>query len=149
MMLQALFHWIGSFIGRVERIYGYFTNVPYRRYYLGGQAVEAGDTHVPDGKIYVEEWSQAVEKRARLLYEGDEITPYENDPWQYVDLPWLWIGDEKRGIDLTESLAKYIVPGNFILPSLLTHYVDHINDVSYMDTRSLSFLKFPAEGIRV
>ena len=148
-MLQLIFYWIGRFIGWTETVYGYFTTVPYRKYYLGGQAVEAGDARVPDGKVYVEEWSRGVEKRARVLYEGDEITPYEDDPWQYTDLPWLWIGDEKRGIDLTESLGKYIVRGNFILPGLLIHYVDHIEDVSYLDTRSLSFLKFPAEGIRV
>ena len=148
-MLQLLFFWVGRLIGWTETVYGYFVNFPYRRYYLGGKTVEAGDTHVPDGKVFVEEWCRGVEKRARVLYEGDEITPFDNDPWQYTELPWLWIGDEKRGIELTDTLSKYMVPGNFILYGLLTHYVDHVEDISYLDTRSLAFLKFPAEGIRV
>ena len=148
-MLQLIFHWVGRFIGWAETVYGYFTTVPHRMYYLGGRAVEPGDTHVPDGKVFVEEWSKGVDKKARVLYEGDEIKPYQEDPWQYTDAPWLWIGDEKRGLDLTESLSKYLVRGNFILHDLLTHYVDHIEDISYLDTRSLAFLKFPVEGIRV
>jgi hypothetical protein len=148
-MLQFLFYWVGRFIGWTETFYGYFTTVPHRMYYLGGQVVEPRDTHVPDGKVFVEEWCRGVDKKARLLYEGDEITPYEGDPWEYAEMPWLWIGDESRGIDLTQSLARYVLKGNFILHDLLTHYVDHIDDVTYLDTRSLAFLKFPVEGIRV
>lgn len=148
-MLQFLFFWVGRVISWVETAYAYATNVPHRRYYLGGRTVEAGDTHVPAGKVFVEEWMQGTEKKARVLYGGDEITPYDGDPWEYVNLPWLWIGDEKRNIDLTEDLGKYVLQGNFIMYDLLTHYVDHVEDIHYLDTRSLSFLKFPVEGIRV
>ena len=148
-MLQYLFYLVGRVIGWTETAYAYLTNVPHRMYYLGGRIVEPADTHVPAGKVLVEEWMQGTERKARLLYEGDEITPYEGDPWEYADMPWLWIGDEKRGLDLTETLRKYLLRGNFILHDLLTHYVDHVEDITYLDTRSLAFLKFPVEGIRV
>lgn len=152
-MLTQVLHWLGLLVTWVDDIRNlwnsYWFPDSHRAYYLDGGEVEHSETVVPAGKVLVEEWTRGVQKKARLLYEGDEITPYEGDPWNTPLSPWLWIGDEKRDIDLTDSLSKYIVSGNFIMYDLLTHYVDHVDDITYLDPRSVSFLKFPVEGIRV
>ena len=146
-------HWLGWIVGWIEEsrklFAGYWFPESHRRYYLDGGDVEHSETVVPSGKVLVEEWTQGLQKRARVLYEGDEITLYEGDPWVSVLPPWLWIGDQEREIDLTETLQKYVFPGNFIMYDLLTHYVDHVESVTYLDPRSLSIVKFPVEGIRV
>jgi hypothetical protein len=152
-MIGLLFHWFGWFLRWFEDTRDLFVDYWYPethyRYYLDGGEVEHAETVVPAGKVLVEEWTRGIQKRARLLYEGDAITPYEEDPWVPVLNPWLWIGDQEREIDLTDTLQKYVMPGNFIMYDLLTHYVDHVESVTYLDPRSLSFLKFPVEGIRV
>jgi hypothetical protein len=148
-MLGTAVFCMGRLISWIKDTYAYWTSVPYRRYYLGGGPVEDTETEVPAGKVFVEEWTQSNEHKCRVLYEGDKIEPYDGDPWGNVTLPWLWIGDQDREIDLSDTLQRYIVPGNFILYDLLAHYVDHVENITYLDTRSLSFLKFPVEGIRV
>jgi hypothetical protein len=156
-IMQSVFaqaiHWLGIVAVWIEELQRIFASFWYpdshRMYYLGGEDVREEETVVPPGRVLVEEWNRGTEKRARVLYEDDEITEYEGDPWAPALSPWLWIGDEGREIELTETLQKYVLPGNFLLHDLLSHYVDHVDDVTYLDPRSLSFLKFPVEGIRV
>lgn len=108
-------------------------------------------TRVPEDSIYVEEWVRNDDRRRRLLYEGEEITPYEGDPFRPVKTPWVWIGDRETGVDLTEAVGRYLMPGNRITLDLLLRFIrcDSQTNLIYVDPRTMEEVKFPAEGVRI
>ena len=135
-------------------IAAFFTpfEVATRKYLLSEyDEYELGITHVPEDSIYVEEWERNGEFRRRLLYECEEITPYEGDPFRPYKNPWVWIGDTHTGVDLTEAVGRYLMPGNTIALDLLLRFIRCTNDTSLMfvDPRTMEPVNFPAEGVRI
>jgi hypothetical protein len=108
-------------------------------------------TRVPEDSIYVEEWNRGDERRRRLLYEGDEITPYRGDPFRSYKNPWVWIGDTHTGVDLTEAVGRYLMPGNTITLDLLLRFIRCTSetDLMFVDPRTMEPMKFPAGGVRI
>lgn len=108
-------------------------------------------THVPEDAIYVEEWERDGEFRRRLLYECEEIVPYEGNPFRPYKTPWIWIGDVTTGVDLTEAVGRYLMPGNTITLDLLLRFIRCTTDTSLMfiDPRTMEPTKFPSQGIRI
>lgn len=108
-------------------------------------------TRVPEDSIYVEEYNADGETRRRVLYEGDEITMYTDDPFRQAKKPWIWIGDKTTEIELTDALAKYIVPGNTIQLDLILKLikVNRETEIIYIDPRTLEEVPFPDSGVRI
>jgi len=108
-------------------------------------------TRVPEDSIYVEEWERNGEFRRRLLYEGEAITVYEGNPFKPYVNPWIWIGDTSTGVDLTDAVSRYLMPGNTIALDLLFRFIRCTSDtrLMFVDPRTLEPVKFPAEGVRI
>jgi hypothetical protein len=123
-----------------------------RKYLLSDEyEYEEDMTRVPEDSIYVEEWNRGEERRRRILYEGDEITPYEGNPFKSYKNPWVWIGDVTTGVDLTDAVERYLMPGNTIALDLLFRFIRCTSDTELMfiDPRTMEPVKFPAEGVRI
>lgn len=108
-------------------------------------------TTVPEDSIYVEEWERNGEFRRRILYEGEQITPYVGDPFKPYKNPWLWIGDTDTGVDLTDAVGRYLMPGNTIALDLLFRFIRCTSDTTLMfvDPRTMEPTKFPVEGVKI
>jgi hypothetical protein len=108
-------------------------------------------TRVPEDSIYVEEWNRGEERRRRILYEGEEILPYQGDPFKPYKSPWVWIGDITTGVDLTNAVERYLMPGNTIALDLLFRFIRCSSETQLMfvDPRTMEAVKFPAEGVRI
>jgi hypothetical protein len=108
-------------------------------------------TRVPEDSIYVEEWNRGDECRRRILYECEEITPYQGDPFKPYKNPWVWIGDTSTGVDLTAAVERYLMPGNTIALDLLLRFIRCTSetDLMFVDPRTMEPMKFPAEGVRI
>lgn len=123
-----------------------------RKYLLSDDyEFEEDMTRVPEDSIYVEEWNRGEERRRRILYEGEEISQYEGDPFKPYKNPWVWIGDTTTGVDLTEAVERYLMPGNTIALDLLFRFIRCTGDTQLMfvDPRTMEPTKFPAEGVRI
>jgi hypothetical protein len=123
-----------------------------RKYLLSDdEEYDATMATVPEDCIYVEEWERGGEFRRRLLYEGETITTYEGNPFASYKTPWLWIGDMSTGVDLTDAVARYLMPGNTIALDLLFRFIRCTTDTELMfvDPRTMETVKFPAEGVRI
>jgi hypothetical protein len=108
-------------------------------------------TYVPEDCIYVEEWVKGTETRRRILYEGEEITPYLGNPFEPVTIPWSWIGDDSTDVDITRAVNRYIMAGNTINLDLLFRFLRIHSDLKivYHDSASGEDVVFPDEGIRI
>lgn len=108
-------------------------------------------THVPEESIYVEEWERDGEFRRRLLYECEEITPYDGNPFKAYKSPWIWIGDVTTDVDLTDAVSRYLMPGNTIALDLLFRFIRCTSEtrLMFVDPRTMELVKFPAEGVRI
>jgi hypothetical protein len=107
---------------------------------------------VPEDSIYIEEWIKPNRKRCVLFYEGEVITrdtfdPFEEEP----HVPWIWIGDKKTEVDLTNAMQKYMAVGNTIRLDLILHMIQvhYDTEIMYVDARTLEEVKFPASGVRI
>jgi hypothetical protein len=130
----------------------YWQNNILDRYFVrinSGTEFDCGFTHVPEESMYFEEVT--TDGKTRVLYEGDEIVAYEGNPHKTARIPWLWIGHVPSETDLTRSLHKFIVPGNFIMLDLLMYLsgIDKGEGFMYLDARTMELRKFPVEGIRI
>lgn len=141
---------------RLRRSIDAFFTTPFeeskRKYLLSDdEEYDATMATVPEDCIYVEEWERGGEFRRRLLYEGEEITQYEGNPFAAYKTPWLWIGDMSTGVDLTEAVGRYLMPGNTIGLDLLFRFIRCTSDTELMfvDPRTMETLKFPAKGVRI
>lgn len=108
-------------------------------------------TFVPEECIYVEEWVKGGETRRRILYEGEEIIPFDGNPFDPVSTPWTWIGDASTGVDITLAVDRYIMPGNVIQLDLLFRLLRIHWDLKivYTDAASGEDRLFPNEGVRI
>ena len=108
-------------------------------------------TRVPEGCIYVQEWHRDGETRRRLLYDGEEVTPYTKNPFRPIKQPWLWIGDTTTGVDLTDAVGRYLMADNVIMLDLILRMLNVNRDtkICYMDVRTLEAVPFPSKGVRI
>ena len=108
-------------------------------------------TRVPEDAIYVEEWVKGDQIRRRILYEGEEITPYIGNAFDPVQIPWQWIGDVSTDVDVTQAVARYIAPGNVIRLDLIFRFIRVSNDMEivYCDARTGRELLFPDSGVTI
>ena len=124
---------------------------PHRRYFLGANSeIPEGITHVPEGRIYIEEWVQNDSKRLVVRYGGDEINP-TNPLTKHAKTPWVWVGDRETEIDLTRTFNTFLVVGNVIKMELVTNLIQ-VNDRSnllYIESGTFKELKFPGDGITI
>jgi len=124
---------------------------PHRAYFLGANSeIPEGLTHVPEGRIYIEEWVHNDSKRCVVRYGGDEIKP--TNPFEkHAKTPWVWVGDRETEIDLTRTFNKFLVVGNVIRMELVTNLIQ-VNDRSnllYIESGTFKELKFPGDGITI
>lgn len=127
---------------------------PHRRYFLGedSNGLESM-THVPEGKIYIEEWLHNDTKRSVVRYAGEEIpntwatTPFAKHP----KTPWVWVGDRETEIDLTRTFNKFLVVGNVIRMELVNKLiqVNQRSNLLYIESGTFKELKFPGDGITI
>lgn len=127
-----------------------FPECTYERFFWDRMEQSNNTTlsHVPEYTVHVEQWYRNDgELRRYVTYATNPIEFYQGDPFGRVKTPWLWIGDPNDDdVDVTSEMNKYIVPGNLILPELVTRATG-LEEVYYMDPRSLEILKFPEQGI--
>lgn len=129
-----------------------YFEVATRKYLISDDYTYDDDMdRVPEDSIYVEEWNRNGERRRRILYEGEPIAPYEGDPFKPYKTPWIWIGDRETGVDLTEAVSRYLMPGNTIALDLLFRFIRCTTetDLMFVDPRTMEEVKFPAEGVRI
>jgi hypothetical protein len=127
---------------------------PTSRYFIGSEYVfDESFPSVPNGTIYIEEWLLNGTKKCVVRYPGDfipltwEISPHQ----QTAKCPWIWVGDRDTEIDLTQTFAKYLVPGNWIKMELvekLIRVTDHTHLV-YIEYGSFEEKEFPGEGLLI
>ena len=127
---------------------------PTTRYFLGTEQVfnESYST-VPEGAIYVEEWLLNGHKKCVVKYAGDTIpTVWEISPHVLsAKCPWIWVGDRNTEIDLTQTFAKYLVPGNRITMALVEKLI-RVTDQTrlvYIEYGSFEEKEFPGEGLLI
>jgi hypothetical protein len=155
MTCTSLFFALARCVSSIQRYLWSILPTPvriYSRYLISNEDDYDDDmTRVPEGAVFVEEYARVGIVKRRVLYEGDEITPYTSDPFQPATCPWIWIGDKVSEVDLTHALTKYMVPGNVIhLDLLLTMiHADRYTELIYIDARSLEEVKFPDDGVRI
>ena len=127
---------------------------PHRRFFLGEDSGELDTaTHVPEGKIYIEEWVQNDSKRSLVRYAGEEIpktwttTPFIKHP----KTPWVWVGDRETEIDLTRTFNKFLAVGNVIKMELVNKLiqVNQRSNLLYIESGTFKELKFPGDGITI
>jgi hypothetical protein len=155
MTCPSILFSIVRFVASAQRYLWSVLPIPVRVYsrYLISKTDEYDDdmTRVPEGAVFVEEYVRDGITKRRVLYEGDEITPYLSDPFRAAKCPWIWIGDKVSEVDLTYALGKYMVPGNVIDIDLLLTMIntDRFTEIVYIDARSLEEVKFPDDGITI
>lgn len=142
---------IESWIDRLSVLWDDYWNQHILRHYFvrtDGVEFQQAMSRVPEDSLY---FNEVAPNKVQVLYEDDEILPYEGDPTEPIQVPWLWIGHPTSETDLTHSLEKYLLPGNFILLDLLIHLMgqDIQDGFMYMDAQTLQLRKFPVEGIRI
>jgi hypothetical protein len=129
---------------------------PTRRYFLTPE----GETSCPDALrvvpeqvVYVEEWLLNGTKKCVVRYPGDPIP----EVWEFsphvlsAKCPWIWVGDRNTEIDLTQTFAKFLVPGNRIRMDLvekLIRVTEHTHLV-YIEYGSFEEKEFPGEGLLI
>lgn len=108
---------------------------------------------VPDGVVYVEEWILNGTKKCVVRYSGDPIP----DSWDFsphllsAKCPWIWVGDRNTEIDLTQTFAKFLVPGNRITMDLVERLI-RVTDQTrlvYIEYGSFEEKEFPGEGLLI
>ena len=129
---------------------------PTKRYFLtlsGGDVFDETETVVPEGVVYVEEWVLNGTKKCVVRYPGEPIP----DEWNVsphlltAKCPWIWVGDRNTEIDLTQTFAKFLVPGNWIRMDLVERLI-HVNDrthLVYIEYGSFEEKEFPGEGLLI
>lgn len=129
---------------------------PTRRYFLtlsGGDMFDDDETVVPEDVVYVEEWIQSGTKKCVVRYPGDPIP----DAWDFsphllsAKCPWIWVGDRNTEIDLTQTFAKFLVPGNTIRMDLVERLirVTENTHLVYIEYGSFEEKEFPGEGLLI
>jgi hypothetical protein len=129
---------------------------PAQRYFLtltGTDDFQGTETTVPEGVIYVEEWIQNGTKKCVVRYPGDAIP----DTWEISPLvltakcPWIWVGDRNTEIDLTQTFAKFLVPGNRITMDLVERLirVTEQTRLVYIEYGSFEEKEFPGDGLLI
>jgi hypothetical protein len=129
---------------------------PTHRYFLtltGTDDFEGTETTVPEDAIYVEEWILAGAKKCVVRYPGDVIP----DTWDVsphlltAKCPWIWVGDRNTEIDLTQTFAKFLVPGNRITMDLVERLI-RVTDQTrlvYIEYGSFEEKEFPGDGLLI
>ena len=127
---------------------------PTRRYFLGiDQTFDDSYTHVPEGAVYIEEWVQSGQKKCVVRYPGEfipfawTVSPHQ----QSAKCPWIWVGDRNTEIDLTQTFAKFLVPGNRITVDLVEKLirVTESTRLVYIEYGSFEEKEFPGEGVLI
>lgn len=127
---------------------------PTTRYFLGTEEVfNQSYSTVPEGAIYVEEWLWNGHKKCVVKYPGDVIpTIWDISPHQQsAKCPWIWVGDRNTEIDLTQTFAKYLVPGNRITMALVEKLI-RVTDQTrlvYIEYGSFEEKEFPGDGLLI
>lgn len=127
---------------------------PTTRYFLGTEQVfnESFST-VPEGALYIEEWLQRGAKKCVVKYPGEAIpVTWDVSPHQQsAKCPWIWVGDRNTEIDLTQTFAKYLVPGNRITMSLVEKLirVTEQTRLVYIEYGSFEEKEFPGDGLLI
>jgi hypothetical protein len=126
---------------------------PTERYFLSDPPLEFNSNYtvVPVGAVYIEEWLWKGVKKCVVRYPGDLIpTTWDISPHQQTaKCPWIWVGDRNTEIDLTQTFAKFLVPGNHITLMLVEKLIrisEHTNLV-YIEYGSFEERKFPGDGL--
>jgi len=148
MCLTRLFAALSRFISDQYVDRGYI----HRKYLLGEyDEYDESMTTVPEDCIYVEEWRKQDEVRRRVIYELEEITPYEGNPFAPFKNPWNWIGDASTDVDITAAVDRYLMPGNEIRLDLLLLFLRSHSHMSirYTDAASGDEIVFPNKGVRI
>lgn len=137
-----------------ELFVGGYTGYSVRKYFLSDDdEFDDSYTRVPEGAVFVEEWTNKNGKKlCYIRYEGEEIPEFDN-PFnkKLARCPWLGIGDEDTEIDLTRTFNKFLVPGNRIQLDLIEKLI-HITEktkLNYIDAKTLEMKKFPGDGILI
>jgi hypothetical protein len=126
---------------------------PTRQYFYSEQEVEDGLDIVPEGAIYIEEWIANGTKKCVVRYPGEPIpSEWPVSPLQMTaKCPWIWVGDRNTEIDLTQTFAKFLVPGNWIRLSLVEELI-RVTDQTrlvYIEYGSFEEKEFPGEGLLI
>jgi hypothetical protein len=127
---------------------------PHRRYFLGAESeLPENMTHVPEGKVYIEEWIHNDTKKSVVRYAGEEIpSTWAASPFaKHPKSPWIWVGDRETEIDLTRTFNKFLVVGNVIKLELVSKLiqVNERSNLLYIESGTFKELKFPGEGITI
>ena len=127
---------------------------PTARYFLGTDIVfNDSFPSVPEGAVYIEEWLWNGVKKCVVRYPGDfipfawDISPHHLS----AKCPWIWVGDRNTEIDLTQTFAKFLVPGNRITIGLVEKLI-HVTDQTrlvYIEYGSFEEKEFPGEGLLI
>lgn len=124
---------------------------PTRQYFYSDSEIPDDVTTVPDDTIYVEEWYWNGMKKCVVRYPGEPIpTEWEMSPHQQTaKCPWIWVGDRNTEIDLTQTFAKFLVPGNRIAMPLVEKLirVTEQTNLVYIEYGSFEEKKFPGDGL--
>ena len=126
---------------------------PSKRYFIGSSETPDEHTRVPEGEVYIEEWSHGETKRCVVRYEGDTIpttwttTPFDTN----ARTPWVWVGDRETEIDLTRTFNKFLVVGNVITLDLVLKLIQvtEKTNLIYIQSGTFKELKFPGDGITI
>ena len=129
---------------------------PTRRYFLTPEGEHACDSAlriVPDEVVYVEEWLLNGSKKCVVRYPSDPIP----DTWEFsphtlsAKCPWIWVGDRNTEIDLTQTFAKFLVPGNRIRMDLVEKLIriTEQTHLVYIEYGSFEEKEFPGEGLLI
>lgn len=127
---------------------------PTSRYFLGTEQVfDESVSTVPEGAVYIEEWLWNGTKKCVVKYPGDfipfvwDISPHQ----QSAKCPWIWVGDRNTEIDLTQTFAKFLVPGNRITMALVEKLirVTEQTRLVYIEYGSFEEKEFPGDGLLI
>jgi hypothetical protein len=127
---------------------------PHRCYFLGAESESPSTlTHVPEGKIYIEEWIHGDTRRSVVRYAGEEIPKtWTTSPLEkHAKTPWVWVGDRETEIDLTRTFNKFLVVGNVIKMELVSSLIQvtQRSNLLYIEAGTFKELKFPGDGITI
>ena len=127
---------------------------PTSRYFLGTEQT-FNDTYatVPEGAVYIEEWLWNGTKKCVVRYPG-EFIPFAWEASPHIltaKCPWIWVGDRNTEIDLTQTFAKYLVPGNRITMDLVEKLirVTEQTRLVYIEYGSFEEKEFPGDGLLI
>jgi hypothetical protein len=119
----------------------------------GSDTFTGTETVVPEGAVYVEEWVLNGQKKCVVRYPGDAIP----ETWEFAPhllsakCPWIWVGDRNTEIDLTQTFAKFLVPGNRITMDLVERLirVTEQTRLVYIEYGSFEEKEFPGDGLLI